>query len=65
MQPSKKVRGVELSPVSPLGTINVLSGVHQNRVVATDRNTEVVADSTNSLALEAALRRRAKLRADP
>jgi hypothetical protein len=57
--------GVELSPVSPLGTVSVLGPVHQNKVVATDRNSEVVADSTNSLALEAALRRRKLLRADP
>jgi hypothetical protein len=57
--------GVELSPVSPLGTVSVLGTVHQNKVVTTDRNSEVVADSTNSLALEAALRRRALLRSDP
>jgi hypothetical protein len=57
--------GVELSPVSPLGTVSALGTVHQNKVVTTDRNSEVVADSTNSLALEAALRRRAMLRADP
>ena len=50
--------GVELSPVCPLGTVSALGTVHQNKVLATDRHTEVVADSTNSLALEAAIRRR-------
>ncbi|MFC0108739.1 hypothetical protein [Kibdelosporangium aridum] len=48
---------VELSPVSPLGTVSVLSGTGQNRVVTTARGTEVMADSTNTLALESAVRR--------
>ncbi len=51
--------GVELSPVSPLGTVAALTTMDQNRVVSTCRNTEVAADATNSLALECALRRRA------
>jgi hypothetical protein len=54
-----------LSPVCPLGTSSVVAGVAQNWAVATTRNTEVVSDSTNVLALECALRRRALLRADP
>jgi histidinol phosphatase-like enzyme (inositol monophosphatase family) len=49
---------VELSPVAPLGTSSVLGGISQDRVLATTRNTEVVSDSTNVLALECALRRR-------
>jgi hypothetical protein len=56
---------VELSPVVPLGTVSVLGGLEQSRVVSTVRNTEVVSDSTNALALAAAVRRRALLRADP
>jgi hypothetical protein len=54
-----------LSPVCPLGTSSVVAPVAQNWAVATVRNTEVVADSTNVLALECALRRRELLRANP
>ncbi len=50
---------VELSPVCPLGTTSSLGPVDQNSVVATIRNTEVVSDCTNVLALECAMRRRA------
>ena len=53
---------IELSPLSPLGTCSTLAAVDQNKAVATDRNVEVVSDSANVLALEAALRRRAALR---
>ncbi|MFL5613981.1 MAG: hypothetical protein ACJ796_10010 [Gemmatimonadaceae bacterium] len=49
---------IELSPVCPLGTTSALSGLGQGRVLTTTRNTEVVSDSTNVLALEAATRRR-------
>lgn len=51
---------VELSPLAPLGTSSALAPVDQNKVVTTIRNTEVVSDSTNVLALECALRRRAQ-----
>lgn len=54
----KVFRPVELSPVCPLGTASVLSPISQNWIVSTIRNTEVVADSTNALALECAVRRR-------
>jgi hypothetical protein len=50
---------VELAPVCPFGTVSALGGVSQNRVVSTARNTEVVADPTNCMALECAVRRRA------
>ncbi len=50
---------LDLSPVCPLGASAVMGGLAQNRVVTTIRNTEVIADSTNVLALEAAIRRRA------
>lgn len=56
--------GVELSPVSPLGTNSAIATVDQNKVLTTVRNTEVVADATNVLALECAVRRRRLLRAD-
>lgn len=54
---------MELSPLAPLGTCSVLAPVDQNRVVSTIRNTEVVSDATNVLALECALRRRAQKQA--
>lgn len=54
-----EVEGVELSPVTPLGTSAALGPVSQNRVVSTVRTAEVVSDPTNVLAVEAAARRRA------
>jgi hypothetical protein len=56
---------LELSPVGPLGMVTAVATVDQNNVLTTNRTGEVVADSTNSLALECALRRRALLRAQP
>ncbi len=56
---------IALSPVCPLGANSVVAPVDQNWSVATARNTEVVSDSTNVLALECALRRRELLRRDP
>jgi hypothetical protein len=49
--------GVELSPVAPLGTCVAVGPVSQNRIVSTMRSAEVVSDSTNALAVEAADRR--------
>src|SRR3989475_11145887 len=54
----KVFQPVELSPVCPLGTVSVLSPISQDWTVSTIRNTEVVADSTNVLAIECAVRRR-------
>jgi hypothetical protein len=54
----KVFQTVELSPVCPLGTVSVLSPISQDWTVSTIRNTEVVADSTNVLAVECAVRRR-------
>jgi hypothetical protein len=48
----------ELSPVSPLGLQTVLGGIDQMNVLATARGTEVLADPTTQLALEAAVARR-------
>lgn len=53
---------LELSPLSPLGTNSAIATVDQNKTVTTIRNTEVVSDSTNVLALECASRRQASYR---
>jgi hypothetical protein len=49
--------GVELSPVAPIGSCTAVAPVSQNRIVTTTRLTEVVSDSANALAIEAAVRR--------
>lgn len=49
---------LELAPVTPLGTCSSMAAVHQNVVLSTARNEEVVSDPTNVLALECADRRR-------
>jgi hypothetical protein len=54
-----------LAPLAPLGTHSVLGTVDQNNVITTVRRTEVAADPTNGLALEAAARRGALLHDDP
>src|SRR5207245_4698131 len=54
----KVFQPIELSPVCPLGTVSALSPISQDWTVSTVRNTEVVADSTNVLAIECAVRRR-------
>jgi hypothetical protein len=56
---------IALAPVCPLGTNSAIALVDQNRVLSTIRNTEVVSDSTNVLALECALIRKRLLRANP
>jgi hypothetical protein len=50
---------IELAPVVPFATHSALSTVPQNNVVSTTRGSEVAADPTSALALEAAVRRRA------
>jgi hypothetical protein len=59
------IDAIEIAPVCPLGTNSVVAPVDQNWSISTSRNNEVVADSSNVLALECALRRRELLRADP
>ena len=49
---------VDLSPLAPFGTGSALAGLSQDWAVATIRGSEVVADVTSVLALEAALSRR-------
>jgi hypothetical protein len=51
------VEVVSLAPLVPLGTHSALGPVSQDKVVSTIRGTEVAADPTNGLALEAAARR--------
>ncbi|MEU4605309.1 hypothetical protein AB0F43_20185 [Kribbella sp. NPDC023972] len=51
--------GVELSPVTPLGTCSAIATINQHQVLSTMRSTEVASDPTNELAIEAAVRRRA------
>lgn len=56
---------VMLSPLVPFGTHRMLGGTPQDIVVSTIRRTEVAADPTAGLALEAAIRRRTLLAASP
>jgi hypothetical protein len=55
---SDEYEPIELSPVAPLGASSVLGELSQDWAISTSRNTEVVSDSTNVLALECAHRRR-------
>lgn len=54
-----------LAPLVPLATHSAVGSVDPRKVVATIRASEVAADPTNGLALEAAHRRSALLAADP
>jgi len=54
-----------LAPVLPLAAHSAVATVDPRKVVATVRGSEVAADPTNALALEASLRRSAALAADP
>jgi hypothetical protein len=51
---------IELSPVAPLGVCSAVALTDQKRVLSALRGTEVVSDPTNVLALECALRLRAR-----
>jgi hypothetical protein len=61
---SAEFEAVGLAPVAPLGTVSVLAPLSQDWRISTSRNTEVVSDSTNMLALEASARRKELLRKD-
>ncbi len=61
---AERFEAVELSPVAPMGTCSVVGPTHQNRVLSALRATEVVSDPTNVLALECALRLRARPEVD-
>lgn len=45
---------VELSPVAPLGSCSVVATADQNKILSANRQTEVMADATNALALHIA-----------
>lgn len=49
---------LEFSPTAPLGTCSVLGTISQNLILGASRNTEVVADITNLMALETARRKK-------
>jgi len=49
---------VDLSPISPLGSNSIITSISQNNVLSTIRNSEVCADPTTALVLEACLRRK-------
>lgn len=55
----ERFAGVELSPVTPLGTCSAVATINQHQVLSTIRGTEVASDPTNELAIEAVVRRRA------
>ncbi len=56
---------IELSPVSPLGSVSRIAPISQDWLLTTIRNMEVVADPTNILALECALRRKELTQSEP
>jgi hypothetical protein len=56
---------IALSPLAPLGTCSAVGPVDPRLSIATIRNTEVVSDLTNVLALECALRRRSLVAKNP
>ena len=56
---------VILAPSVPLGTHRALGSVPQNNVISTIRNTEIAADPTVGLTLEAAARRALIFETDP
>jgi len=45
---------VELSPVAALGTCSVVAAVSQDKIISGVRNTEIVADATNCIAMHVA-----------
>ena len=57
-QAAPEFEAIELSPVCPMGTAQVLGGIDQNNVLTTIRHAEVLGDSTPALALECARRRK-------
>jgi hypothetical protein len=56
---------VELSPVSPLGSVSLLAPISQDWVLTTIRNIEVVSDPTIALTFQCALRRQKLTKSNP
>jgi hypothetical protein len=50
-------RALEMSPVCPIGSVSAVAPISQDWILTTLRNSEVVSDSTNVLALESAIER--------
>ncbi len=61
----KEYELLELSPTSPFGTCSVIADISQNNIITTSRNSEVVSDSTNVMALEIAARRKELFQSNP
>jgi hypothetical protein len=57
---AERFEAIQLSPVAPLGACSSVAPTSQNRILSALRMTEVVSDPTNVLALECALRLRAR-----
>jgi hypothetical protein len=55
---SNDFQPINLSPVCPFGSCSTMAPLNQDWIMTTIRNTEIVADATNVLALESAARRR-------
>lgn len=49
---------IDLSPLTPLGTCSAVAHLSQDRVISTNRSSEVISDPTNVLALHAAALRK-------
>ena len=56
---------IEISPVAPLGSVTRLTSISQDWILTTIRNVEVIADPTNILAIECALRRQNLTKSKP
>jgi hypothetical protein len=61
----KGFEAIELSPTTPLGSVSSLAPVSQDWILTTIRNTEVISDPTNALALECAVRRQKLTKRNP
>jgi hypothetical protein len=55
---ANEFEALELSPLAPIGNCSALGLADQNKIVSAARGTEVVADATNLMALESAVRRK-------
>jgi hypothetical protein len=61
----EEFHAIELSPVTPIGSVSRVAPISQDWVLTTIRNMEVVADPTNELALECARRRQELTQSEP
>lgn len=57
--------GIELSPLVPFATNNVLTGISQKSILSTIRTTETISDPTTALALYLSQERSRKIKVDP